>query len=132
MQNKVFKIVADQAANNKKAFGSEIECDELVRMTKDLLEQQKKDDLQTKQLAWQKEYEKERQRMICVDTEVDNNKKRKRDDVLLEEFNEDDYEEDFTDNTNVGDDTLDDVNNLNFCELMDDIFEDEEISKCIR
>ena len=105
MQNKVFKIVADQAANNKKAFGSEIECDELVRMTKDLLEQQKKDDLQTKQLAWQKEYEKERQRMICVDTEVDNNKKRKRDDVLLEEFNEDDYEEDFTDNTNVGDNT---------------------------
>jgi poly-gamma-glutamate capsule biosynthesis protein CapA/YwtB (metallophosphatase superfamily) len=65
VQNQVFKIVADQAANNKKAFGLEKENDkndELVKMTKDLLAKQKKEDLQIKQLDWEKDYEQERQK----------------------------------------------------------------------
>ena len=136
VQNKVFKIVADQAANNKKAFGLENENDkndELVKMTKDLLAKQKKEDLQIKQLDWEKDYEHERKQMELVkNNNNDNSKKRKRAELVLEELEFDlnnvDYEDDLTDNTNVGDDSLDELKNIEFSELIDDILDDEEIS----
>ena len=136
MQNKVFKIVADQAANYKKAFGLEKENDkndELVKMTKDLLAKQKKEDLQIKQLDWEKDYEQERQKMEQVkNNDNDNSKKRKRAELVLEELefdlNNGDYEDDLTENTNVGDDSLDDLKKIEFSELIDDILDDDEIS----
>jgi hypothetical protein len=136
VQNKVFKIVADQAANYKKAFGLEKENDkndELVKMTKDLLAKQKNEDLQIKQLDWEKDYEQERQKMELVkNNDNDNSKKRKRAELVLEELefdlNNGDYEDDLTENTNVGDDSLDDLKKIEFSELIDDILDDDEIS----
>jgi hypothetical protein len=59
-------------------------------------------------------------------------KKRKRAVLVLEELefdlNNGDYEDDLTENTNVGDDSLDDLKNIEFSELIDDILDDDEIS----
>ena len=52
MQNKVYKIVTDQAANNIKAFGNEKEfdkSDEIIKLTTELLMQQKRLDLHKQQ-----------------------------------------------------------------------------------
>jgi hypothetical protein len=102
-------------------------------MTKDLLAKQKKEDLKIKQLDWEKDYEQERQKMELVkNNDNDNSKKRKRAELVLEELefdlNNGDYEDDLTENTNVGDDSLDDLKNIEFSELIDDILDDDEIS----
>jgi hypothetical protein len=64
--------------------------------------------------------------------ELVNSKKRKIAEFVLEELefhlNNGDYEDDLTENTNVGDDSLDDLKNIEFSELIDDILDDDEIS----
>ena len=52
LSNKVFKIITDQAANMRKAFQNENEAnetDEIIKLTKELLLNQIKEDLKTKQ-----------------------------------------------------------------------------------
>lgn len=45
MHEKVFKIVADQAANVKKAFSKSIEVDDVINQTKNMISRQRKIDL---------------------------------------------------------------------------------------
>jgi hypothetical protein len=138
VQNKVFRIIADQAANNKKAFELEKENDkndEIVLLMKQLLTEQKKEELKNKHTEWKKLYEKEREKMNAVNVS-DNilNKKRSRDEIILDHFNDEDVDsdEDYSESTNLGDDTLDEVNKNDFQELVDDILDEEDISKSLR
>ena len=60
LNNKVFKVVADQAANMKKAFQSEIEAgdgNELQSIIHELLLNQKKEDLKQKEKILREELE---------------------------------------------------------------------------
>ncbi len=45
IQDKVFKIVSDQARNVKKAFSKTFECVDIVQITQELLNRQRKVDL---------------------------------------------------------------------------------------
>jgi hypothetical protein len=69
---------------------------------------------------------------LVKNNDNDNSKKRKRAELVLEELefdlNNGDYEDDLTENTNVGDDSLDDLKKIEFSELIDDILDDDEIS----
>jgi len=65
IDKKIFKIVCDQAANNKKAFKSTLECtdeDHLIKITTMLLEKQRKLDMieEKKQTTLRTELEKEK------------------------------------------------------------------------
>ena len=61
---------------------------------------------------------------------MSNNRKRKREEILLEEFHFNEFNEDFTDNVSVDglNDTLNDLENVNFVGLVDDFMYDEETS----
>jgi hypothetical protein len=111
VENKVFRIIADQAANNKKAFELEKENDnndEIVLLIKQLLTEQKKEELKNKHTEWKKLYEKEREKMNTVNVS-DNilNKKRSRDEIILDHFNDVDVDsdEDYSKSTILGDNT---------------------------
>jgi hypothetical protein len=86
-----------------------------------------------KKLEWEKDYEQKRPKMELVkNNDNDNSKKRKRAELVSEplefDLNNGDYEDDLTENTNFGDDNLDDLKNIEFSELIDDILDDDEIS----
>ena len=76
VQNKVFKIVADQGANIKKGFRNERECeqdDEIVKLTNEMLLQQKKKDFKQKQDILRQSLEEEIAEMnIVTNDEGDN------------------------------------------------------------
>ena len=128
INNKVFKIVTDQAANMKKAFETTKECensDELVRFTNELLLFQKKADLKIKQdvLKQQLIHEIDQMNSKTADSENNKNRERKREDVLSDLCYDDidDFENDITENTidpNESCDSLNDANDLT--ELIDD------------
>ncbi|RNA16575.1 hypothetical protein BpHYR1_042964 [Brachionus plicatilis] len=91
IDKKIFKIVCDQAANNKKAFKTTLECtdeDQLVKITNMLIEKQRKlDNLEEKkQATLRNELEKEINTMNkpinCNQTKITTSIKR--DKVLLE------------------------------------------------
>ncbi len=87
--DKVFKIIAYQASNNKKAFGEELQCgisQEIINATNMLLLEMKKSDLAEKQQRLRRELDLEIQELKTVDSiEIalkNKTKKRKREEVL--------------------------------------------------
>lgn len=86
----MFKIVADQASNNKKAFRDEVQCDfsaEIVKTTNTFLHEQRKTFLDEKQERLRKELETEIEELNSIESikavsTPSNSKKRKREDVL--------------------------------------------------
>jgi hypothetical protein len=131
LQNKVFKIIADQASNNKKAFATEKQCeqsDDIIKMTNELLQQQIKSDLAAKNEILRKKIDEEIEEFNAVDTatSLSSNKKRKREEILLDDFNSDEFEEDYTDNTSIdGDESLNDAEN--FDDLVHDFLMEEHL-----
>jgi hypothetical protein len=122
VQNKVFKIVADQGANIKKGFRDERECDqddEIMKLTNEMLVEQKKRDFIKKQELLREQLEEEIQNANHINTnEEEKNEKKKSRDEVLEQLcdSEDDYEN--TDSkSDEGDSLLD-------CDQLDEIFED--------
>jgi hypothetical protein len=95
----VFKIIADQGANVKKAFKETRECDnsdEIINLTKNMLDEQRKIDLKAKQDTMRIELEKEIEKANKLqDTNIDS-RKRKREEVL-NDFLEEDLDYDYTD-----------------------------------
>lgn len=129
--NKVFKIVTDQGSNMKKGFRNEKECDQdddIIKLTNDLLLQQKKIDLQIKRDMLQKQYEEEIEQMNTVDKEDNEDKlykKRSREQVLADLCASEDEDEN-TETISDGDDSLLDADKL--CDVFED-FKENEISK---
>ena len=105
--NNVFKVIADQAANVKKGFENERECDQtgdIILLTVDMMEQQKKKDNFNKQEILKAQLEKEINEMNMVSDESSNKSKCKRDQVLDQLLEEIDY--DYTDHNSEDDDSL--------------------------
>ncbi len=137
INDKVFKIIADQASNNKKAFGEEVQCgisQEIINATNILLLEMKKSDLAEKQQRLRRELVLVIQELNTVDSiEVapeNKTKKRKREESLLAEFNYDDFEEDFTEHSSVNNNTKDNNDTMNDIDetLLKDFLVEDEIS----
>ena len=111
ISSNVFKIIADQGANVKKAFKETRECDntdEIINLTKHMLEEQQKIDLKAKQDLMRIDLEKEIEKANSKQDDHIDKRKRKRDDVL-NDFFEDDLDYDYTDTVDdeEGDSILD-------------------------
>ena len=99
ISSKVFKIIADQGANVKKAFKETRECnksDKIINLTKNMLEEQRKIDLKSKQELMRIELEKEIEKANTKQDDKIDSRKRNRDEVLNDLF-EDDLDYDYTD-----------------------------------
>jgi hypothetical protein len=99
-----------------------------------LLLEMKNSDLAEKQQRLRRELDLEIQELNTVDSiEVapeNKTKKRKREEVLLEEFNYDDFEEDFTEHSSVNNNTKDYNDTMNDIDetLLEDFLVEDEIS----
>jgi hypothetical protein len=99
-----------------------------------LLLEMKNSDLAEKQQRLRRELDLEIQELNTVDSiEVapeNKTKKRKREEVLLEEFNYDDFEEDFTEHSSVNNNTKDNNDTMNDIDetLLEDFLVEDEIS----
>jgi hypothetical protein len=99
-----------------------------------LLLEMKNSDLAEKQQRLRRELDLEIQELNTVDSiEVapeNKTKKRKREEVLLEEFNYDDFEEDFTEHSSVNNTTKDNNDTMNDIDetLLEDFLVEDEIS----
>jgi hypothetical protein len=99
-----------------------------------LLLEMKNSDLAEKQQRLRRELDLEIQELNIVDSiEVapeNKTKKRKREEVLLEEFNYDDFEEDFTEHSSVNNTTKDNNDTMNDIDetLLEDFLVEDEIS----
>lgn len=118
---KIFKIIADQAANIKKAFKETIESNEtleLIEMTKALLFEQKQKDLLIKQAGLRENLEKEIDEMnkFTGDSTELSSKKRSRE-QLYADFDE---FEDFTDTIESESDNNDSDDSLGDAEELED------------
>ena len=105
--NNVFKVIADLAANVKKGFDNERECDQtddIILLTVEMMEHQKKKDNFNKQDIFKAQLEKEINEMNMVSDESSNKSKCKRDQVLDQLLEEICY--DYTDHTSEDDDSL--------------------------
>jgi len=105
--NNVFKVNADQATNVKKGFENERECDQtddIILLTVEMMEQQKKKDNFNKQEILKAQLEKEINEMNMVSDESSNKSKCKRDQVLDQLLEEIDY--DYIDHNSEDDDSL--------------------------
>ena len=138
INNKVYKVITDQAANMKKAFELTTECeinDELIKLTTQLLMFQRKEDLKMKQSVLKDQLEKEIEQFNLV--ELDQNseakgKKRTREEVLNEFYEDlDEFENEITETDELNDtsDTLNDADDLS--KLIDEFLFDDDISKII-
>jgi hypothetical protein len=97
IEDKVYKVVADQAANMKKAFHDTVESNEtvnLIELTKNLLYEQKQRDLIVKQIALREIVETDIEEMnkTCVEKK-DGTKKRTREE-LYDDFSDFDLTDD--------------------------------------
>lgn len=125
ISDNIFKVVADQGANVKKGFLQQRECDqsdELLRLTSEMLEEQRKKDLQAHQeiLRQQLESEIEKMNSTDIDKASSDTRKRSREEVL--EFLNDDYDYDYTDHNSDGDDSLLDADD-NLDDVIDELVE---------
>jgi hypothetical protein len=99
-----------------------------------LLLEMKNSDLAEKQQRLRRELDLEIQELNTVDSiEVapeNKTKKRKREEVLLEEFNYYDFEEDFTEHSSVNNNTKDNNDTMNDIDetLLEDFLVEDEIS----
>ncbi len=124
IEDKVYKVVADQAANMKKAFHDTVESNEtvnLIELTKNLLYEQKQRDLIVKQIALREIVETDIEEMnkTCVEKK-DGTKKRTREE-LYDDFDEfDDSTENIEENKD-SDDSLADADDFSDFDLTDDI-----------
>ena len=115
MKNRVFKIVADQAKNVKKAFENTLEADDIVKITENLIRHQRKKDylaqkensikeiLIEKQTLLKHELENEINEMNKISNcRNDDNRKRKREDVINEiiEFDDDEFTDELSGSDN--------------------------------
>jgi hypothetical protein len=110
----VFKIIADQGANVKKAFKETRECDntdEIIKLAKDMLEEQRKIDLKIKQEEKRIELEKEIEVANAKIDDNQNGRKRKRDEIINSDLF-DDIDFDYTDSASDDGDSLLDADEL--------------------
>ena len=117
IQNKTFKIVADQAANVKKAFVDTLETEDVLTITTNLMRRQRKSDELAEAERIAKELEAQQVGELNKSIEFMNapsdtagtlSKKRKVEQVLLELLEEEDQYED-TDELDIQDEELDDT-----------------------
>jgi hypothetical protein len=137
IDKKVFKVVADQAANMKKAFLTEYEAgdsDDLQILISDLLLNQKKEDLKQRETIMRQELENEINEFNLIEKTNDGvNKKAIKAQELLEELILDDSLEDITDpnsDLETTTDTLEDADEseANLETLINDFIEEDQIS----
>ena len=137
LNNKVFNVVADQAANMKKALEAETaaaECDEIQLLINDLLLQQKKEDLKKKEAILREQLETEiLEANTIVELDSSKNKLKFNRTETLNELMLDDSLEDITDPTDDLDsssDTLKDADEekATLETLIDDFIADDQIS----
>ena len=139
LKHNVFKVITDQAANMRKAFGNEKEAhdtDEINKLTNELLLNQITLDKKTKQDILRVELEEEILEFSTVEkrnqTENIVVSKKNRDQILASLL--DDSDEDITDtldDLNASNDTLNDADELendNVDSLMNEFLLDDEIS----
>ena len=140
LNNKVFKVVADQAANMKKAFQSEIEArdgNELQSIIHELLLNQKKEDLKQKERILREELENEIHEFNNVSDEMSCAKKPLNATELLAELMLDDSLEEITDNTSDLDTSTDTLQDADETEkpsvesLIDEFLSEDQISNVI-
>ena len=126
----VFKIITDQGANVKKAFKETRECDnsdEIIKIAKDMLEEQRKVDLKIRQEEMRIELVKEIEACNAKLDDSKNCRKRKRDEIINDDFfDEIDY--DYTDSVSDDGDSLLDADELE--ENFHNFSFFDEISKC--